>query len=158
IAALALIDRRLGDGELQISRGYDEANAKKDGLIRWQQGLPSNLADLVVQGPHFAIATPFAKEPRVPYRSNNDWNSLNTATLSTGFVPGANYVLAGHEAGARTKQDLWAGRRYSEYYRLAWREMIAFNTERSLFAALLPPGPSHIHAVRSMAASDNRLT
>lgn len=32
------------------------------------------------------------------------------------------------------------------------------NTERSLFAALIPPGPTHVHAVHSMALPDNRLT
>jgi hypothetical protein len=49
-------------------------------------------------------------------------------------------------------------RRYTEFYRLAWREMIAPDTERSLYAALIPPGPAHIHAVRSAALPDNRLT
>lgn len=51
-----------------------------------------------------------------------------------------------------------AKRPFSEHYRLAWREMIPDNGERSLFAALIPPGPTHIHAVRSMPMADNRLT
>ncbi|MFF4057630.1 Eco57I restriction-modification methylase domain-containing protein [Streptomyces sp. NPDC001668] len=49
-------------------------------------------------------------------------------------------------------------RPYSEFYRVAWREMIATNTERSLFAALFPPGATHIHAVRSAAMPSLRLT
>ncbi|MER6533415.1 DNA methyltransferase [Streptomyces sp900105755] len=49
-------------------------------------------------------------------------------------------------------------RPYSEFYRLAWREMIASNTERSLFASLIPSGANHIHAVRSAALSSPRLT
>ncbi|AQS69865.1 Eco57I restriction-modification methylase domain-containing protein [Streptomyces pactum] len=49
-------------------------------------------------------------------------------------------------------------RPYSEFYRVAWREMIATNTERSLFAALIPPGANHIHAVRSAALPSLRLT
>ncbi|MFF4664208.1 Eco57I restriction-modification methylase domain-containing protein [Streptomyces sp. NPDC001282] len=49
-------------------------------------------------------------------------------------------------------------RPYSEFYRVAWREMIATNTERSLFAALIPPGANHIHAVRSAGFSSSRLT
>ncbi|MEU1477980.1 DNA methyltransferase [Streptomyces sp. NPDC005760] len=49
-------------------------------------------------------------------------------------------------------------RPYSEFYRVAWREMIASNTERSLFAALIPPGTTHIHAVRSSAMPSTRLT
>ncbi|WP_143658127.1 hypothetical protein [Embleya scabrispora] len=42
-------------------------------------------------------------------------------------------------------------RPFSEFYRVAWREMIASNTERSLYASLIPPGANHIHAVRSAA-------
>ncbi|MBK3580363.1 hypothetical protein JHN63_42575, partial [Streptomyces sp. MBT65] len=49
-------------------------------------------------------------------------------------------------------------RPYSEFYRVAWREMIATNTERSLFAALIPPGATHIHAVRSTAMPSSRMT
>ncbi|KPI14011.1 hypothetical protein OK006_3450 [Actinobacteria bacterium OK006] len=40
-------------------------------------------------------------------------------------------------------------RPYTEFYRVAWRMMIAPDTERSLYVALVPQGPAHIHAVRS---------
>ncbi|MFJ8692188.1 Eco57I restriction-modification methylase domain-containing protein [Streptomyces roseolilacinus] len=42
-------------------------------------------------------------------------------------------------------------RPYSQFYRVAWRRQIASNTERSLYAALIPPGPTHIDLVNSMA-------
>lgn len=46
----------------------------------------------------------------------------------------------------------------TEFYRVAWRKMIAPDTERSLYVALLPPGPSHIDAMRSGALPDARGT
>ncbi|MGW5294871.1 hypothetical protein [Streptomyces bacillaris] len=49
-------------------------------------------------------------------------------------------------------------RPYTEFYRVAWREMIAPDTERSLYAAIVPPGPAHIHAVRSTWLSGLRAT
>lgn len=49
-------------------------------------------------------------------------------------------------------------RPYSEFFRVAWREMIASNTERSLFAALIPPGVNHIHAMRSARVVSPRFT
>ncbi|WP_128428054.1 Eco57I restriction-modification methylase domain-containing protein [Streptomyces cyaneus] len=49
-------------------------------------------------------------------------------------------------------------RPYSEFYRVAWRRQIASNTERSLFAALVPPGPTHIHMVHSAALETDRET
>ncbi|MET8134939.1 DNA methyltransferase [Streptomyces sp. NPDC005251] len=49
-------------------------------------------------------------------------------------------------------------RPYSEFYRVAWRQMIPHNTERSLFACILPPGPTHIHGIRSAALAGLRDT
>nr|WSW65567.1 hypothetical protein OG461_04845 [Streptomyces sp. NBC_00995] len=40
-------------------------------------------------------------------------------------------------------------RPYTEFYRLAWRQMVAPDTERALYGAVLPPGPAHIHGIRS---------
>nr|GID89214.1 hypothetical protein Ade03nite_81380 [Actinoplanes derwentensis] len=158
IEALANVKRRLAEDDPWISSGYHESGAKRDGLIRWQQGTPESLEHLVIQGPHFGIATPFAKQPRVPYRSNNDWNQLDLRELSSQFLPGANYALTGEEILSRGGQDHRNGVRHVDFYRLTWRSMIAFNTERSLFAALLPPGPSHVHAVHSLVLSTSRLT
>ncbi|GAB3179063.1 DNA methyltransferase [Streptomyces incanus] len=56
------------------------------------------------------------------------------------------------------RRRIWLFRPYTEFYRMAWRVMIPFDTERSLFAALIPPGPAHVHTVESMALSDNRAT
>ncbi|CDR10423.1 hypothetical protein [Streptomyces iranensis] len=47
---------------------------------------------------------------------------------------------------------------YSEDYRVAWREMVAPDTERALYGALIPPGTTHIHAVRSARLAGPRLT
>ncbi|MEV3873923.1 DNA methyltransferase [Streptomyces sp. NPDC049906] len=47
---------------------------------------------------------------------------------------------------------------FSDFYRLAWREMIASDTERSLYAAIIPTGPTHVHAVRSAAMASRSLT
>ncbi|MFJ1614453.1 hypothetical protein ACIODT_15240 [Streptomyces sp. NPDC088251] len=47
---------------------------------------------------------------------------------------------------------------YTAFYRVAWREMIAPDTERSLYPALIPPGAAHIHAVRSAMAADSQMT
>lgn len=47
---------------------------------------------------------------------------------------------------------------YTNFYRLAWRRQIAPNTERALYAALIPPGPAHIHMVHSLAIASPRDT
>ncbi|MEK8142311.1 hypothetical protein NKH18_06880 [Streptomyces sp. M10(2022)] len=47
---------------------------------------------------------------------------------------------------------------YSEDYRVAWRRQIAPDTERALYAALTPPGASHIHMVHSARLRNECLT
>ncbi|MFF5778919.1 Eco57I restriction-modification methylase domain-containing protein [Streptomyces virginiae] len=51
-----------------------------------------------------------------------------------------------------------SSRPYSAFYRVAWREMIASDTERSLYSSIIPPEASHIHAMRSAALQDDRQT
>jgi hypothetical protein len=51
-----------------------------------------------------------------------------------------------------------AKRRYVAFHRLAWRRQVAPDTERALYAALVPPGTAHIHAVHSLAMPNVRLT
>ncbi|MBF4133302.1 hypothetical protein [Streptomyces albidoflavus] len=49
-------------------------------------------------------------------------------------------------------------RPYTEFYRVAWREMIAPDTERSLYVALVPPGAAHVDLVHSATLGDTRLS
>ncbi|RQW91927.1 class I SAM-dependent DNA methyltransferase [Micromonospora chalcea] len=158
ISALATFKRRLSDYSPRISRGYDESNARRDGLIRWEQRETGSLEQLVLQGPHFGIALPWAKEPRVPCRSNRDWDSVRLSDLPDNFVPRTNYVLSSNEASTRSGQDTWDGQSCTEFFRLMWRRMIPFNTERSLFAAIMPPGPAHVNTIRSMVLENNLIT
>lgn len=203
IAALSRASRRLGDLIPRISSGYNETNAKKDGLIEWRIGHPSDWSEVILRGPQFAAATPFAKQP--PKTGRND-RPVDLTRLEPDAVPSTDYqrsertvlahylnaqdrwvdwrlyeqLLASGEVieegnqertpareirsseagGEQTRKKLreQARKRYTEFYRLFWREMIPNNTERSLFAALMPPGPAHIHGVRSMALHNDRET
>jgi hypothetical protein len=71
------------------------------------------------------------------------------------YVPTSAYLAA---------QDEWTDHRdgpkhrYTDFYRLAWRRQIAPDTERSLYAAIIPPGPAHIDLVHSVALARNRTT
>ncbi|MFE2519421.1 hypothetical protein [Streptomyces mirabilis] len=47
---------------------------------------------------------------------------------------------------------------YTAFYRLAWRRQIAPDTERALFAALLPPGPAHVDQINSLCGRNARAT
>ncbi|MDA8370389.1 MAG: class I SAM-dependent DNA methyltransferase [Nocardiopsaceae bacterium] len=158
IRAFATYPRHLESYAPNISRGFDEANTKKDGLIRWETKQSESLDEVVLQGPHFGIATPLSKQPNIPCKTNRDWSAWDLTELPTDAVPVSNYQRACSSERYLSEQDIWGQYRYTEYYRLAWRNMIPFDTERSLFATLIPPGPAHVDAVHSMALAGNHAT
>lgn len=158
IEALAECETHGSGSPLFISSGYNETNAKKAGLIRWGNQSVSELSDVVLQGPHFSAALPFSKAPRVPCRNNRDWDLHAPTELPEAFVPVTNYVRATDKETYLSAQDSWLGKPFTNYFRLAWRVMIPFANSRSLHAALIPPGPSHVHTVHSAALETNRLT
>ncbi|MFG3301558.1 class I SAM-dependent DNA methyltransferase [Micromonospora chersina] len=148
IAALAAFPARLGATSPRISSGYHESGAIKDGLIQRAVRRPSRWEDVILRGPQFSIATPFAKQP--PRTSTYD-PLTDLVALGVDAVPTTDYLRACDPARFASAQDVWDDRRCTEYYRLVWRRRVPYSTERSLFAALLPPGPAHIHGVHSLA-------
>ncbi|CCH19432.1 hypothetical protein [Micromonospora lupini] len=158
ISALASMGRRLADLQPMISTGLNEKGAKDEGIIVWRGAAPEDWSEVILQGPHFGVANPLAKQPNIPCRSNKDYEAWNLTTLAEDAVPRTNYCRAVDRADYQRAQDMWNGRPCTAYYRLAWREMVPLTTERSLFAAIIPPGPAHIHAVRSMVVGGERET
>ncbi|MFE3374522.1 class I SAM-dependent DNA methyltransferase [Streptomyces anulatus] len=159
ILALARTGEWLRGSQPKISSGYHEATSKQKGLIRYAVGQPESWGDVVLQGTHFSIGTPFAKQPNIPMRNGKDWGTWNLTNLHANAIPQTTYVRACDSADYEAAQDRWDDAPYTDRYRLAWRAMIdPKNTERSLFAALIPPGPAHTHGVQSMAATNDRLT
>jgi hypothetical protein len=160
---LAAYSSRLGDRHPRISSGFHEMGAKKTGLIKEEVSDPRDWAEVVLQGPHFFVATPFAKQPPDMGRQGKlcDLTKLGTTAVAT-----TKYRRACDLESYRAAQDRWTDytlsepvtRPYTEFYRLVWREMIADNSERSLMACIMPPGPTHIHAVCSMAFATNLET
>ncbi|MFD7128063.1 MULTISPECIES: hypothetical protein [Streptomyces] len=205
IAALSGVTSRIAQQDPMISAGFHEKMGKEGGLIAWGTSEPQSLSELVLQGPHFGIATPFGKQPDVICRSIQDWTGIDLTTLPADAVPRTNYVrpetcsltkyegkhdrwldhsrmkgdwhpsaeewatrgetltadelkLSEGEQRDLMRQRLWFFRPYTAFFRLTWRAMIPFNTERSLFAALIPPGPAHVHTVQSMVLEGNAAT
>src|SRR5262249_30530449 len=79
--------------------------------------------------------------------------------LSEDIIPRTTYSRVSDFSAFEQAQEKWAGVPYSRFHRLAWRAMIDPKAmERSLYAALIPPGVSHVHAVHSLSMSKNLET
>ncbi|MFJ5207028.1 class I SAM-dependent DNA methyltransferase [Streptomyces nigra] len=147
--------QRLDSCEIFTSAGYHESGAKAKGLIK--RGFTANAEwdSVILRGPHFSISTPFSKQAPNMGRSGD---TVDLRILPCDAKPASDYQRSSPLKLYLGSQDHWEGRPYTEYFRLAWRRMIPFDTERSLFAALIPPGPTHVDAVHSLALVSNRAT
>ncbi|MFF1723323.1 DNA methyltransferase family protein [Streptomyces sviceus] len=208
IKALADYPLRLGALNPQISSGFHESGAKKDGLIDYnlptEDGSvfrPEKWEDVILKGPQIGLANPLFKQPS---QGGGEVLGLNHLVIADDAVPETEYVRVATPEKYAERQDQWldrgglarlraseeaaaearrvlaeargvpedeidaddvdryfvgrSTRAYTRFYRVAWREFIAPDTERSLYPALVPPGTAHIHAVRSAYLGDNRLT
>ncbi|MFI5929595.1 class I SAM-dependent DNA methyltransferase [Micromonospora sp. NPDC051543] len=158
IEALASYPHRMATQDLLPSRAYDESEARRDGLIKWDTSTPGRMEEVILQGPHIGVASPFLKQPNDPCRTNRDWTAWDLRVLPELAVPRVNYRRATNWDRYRAAQTEWGDGRYTDFFRLTWRRMIAFDTERSLFAAILSPGPAHLRTLESVVAKGNRET
>ena len=161
IEALAQYPIRFGDFDPQISSGYHESGSKKEGLIKYDLSHPGEWSEVILKGIQIGLANPLFKNPDA---NSNDPTGLDLVRMPTDATPATEYRYATDRSRYLAAQDQWidyrtgSKRRYTEFYRLAWRRQIAPNTERSLYAAIIPPGPAHIGFIETAGMSDSRST
>ncbi|MDX3666349.1 Eco57I restriction-modification methylase domain-containing protein [Streptomyces europaeiscabiei] len=150
IDALATHPHRISIDRTSISSGLNEKSARDAGTIRWQQERPHHATDVVLQGAHIGVANPFYKCPKIPCRSVQDWLPVDLTKAQIDETQRTNYK--------KVKKTEEVDSPHFGMYRLAWRKMISFDGDRSLFASIIPPGVMHVDGIYSMALASNRET
>jgi hypothetical protein len=158
VGVMARQSDRLSNLDYEWSVGWNEKTAKEHHFIERRTEYAPSWSEVILQGPHFAVATPYAKEPNEHCRSKGDYSSWDLEQLADRVIPRTNYQRAcGRERYEAGLYD-WGGSPYTDYWRLVWRRMTQPTSERSLLAALVLPGPAHVHTVHTLAAGSTRET
>lgn len=142
---------RLADHDYHWTAGWHEKGAKKDGTIEWRTAVPSSWDDVILQGPHFTVATPFSKQPNENCKHNQDYRDWDLEHLPEHVIPRTNYQRACAQDTYRSRLDHWNGEPNTAAWRFVWRRMTQPGLERSLQGAIVPPGPSHVNTCFSLA-------
>ncbi|GAA2979868.1 MULTISPECIES: class I SAM-dependent DNA methyltransferase [Streptomyces] len=163
ISALASAASRIGLTNPWFSRGYDANAAKKRGLMTDSLHLPEGWDEVILQGSHISTSTPFAKQPNIPMQNSKDWSTWKLSAIDENPIPNTTLKRSCHPDEFLTNQEEWVQdaiiHHPVEFYRLAWRRMIdPKSTERSLFASIIPPGPTHNDSIFCVAWPDSRKT
>ena len=149
------------DGEVYSSQMLNEVNAQDDGAIT--RSNPSHEPDSfpILSGPHFSIATPFAKTARTRCTTHRAYDDIDLTVIGESFYPRVPYrpgnssgnLSAFHESIPRS--ELFE-EPHLAYYRLVNRNMVDGSTERSLLTAIAAPNFAHVNAVTSTAFADSQ--
>ncbi|MCW2900862.1 MAG: hypothetical protein JWO67_3127 [Streptosporangiaceae bacterium] len=153
--ALARFPMRLGRVAPYVSSGFHENSDTRAGYIKPGISLPTEWDEAVLRSPHIDVATPFSKQAPSMGRSDRPQDLIR---MPDNAIPGCDFRRATTKQEFVGRRDQRDGESYSTKFRMMWRERITFDTYRSLFAAIIPPGANHLHAMRSLALSDSRET
>ncbi len=158
LAALAAVESRLEDRRYHWTSGWNETTAVEDGIIRRESVVPHSWDEAVLQGPHFAVSNPFAKQPNENCRNHRDYAAWDLESLADQVIPRTNYQRTCPRDRYDAAAPQWNGRPAADSFRAIHRSLIGTGGVRSVQAALVPPGPLHVHASHTIAIDSDRQT
>lgn len=134
--------------EIFGSEMWHETNAQKDGTMVRNVHFPESLTDMIISGPHIAVANPCFKTSRSMCLLNSDYDNIDLTSISDSYLQRCNYqpCCAPEEYEERAPLTPWNCKNYYSY-RIAMRNMFNQGGERTLMSAIIPPKVGHVHAV-----------
>ena len=150
-----------GDFFQTPSTCWNEKTAQDDGTIVRNDDRSAPFASTeeswILSGPHFTLCNPMYQTPRAICATQRSYDSLDLITLADNYLPRSNYrpMEDREEYTRRTAHVQWVendatqSKRVTEYFRLAFRNMIVSSNERTMIGCIIPPGASHPHSVIS---------
>ncbi len=162
---------------LTPSTCWNEKTAQDDGTIcrrtTVQSSFPGAPQDWVVSGPHFFLANPYMKTPRMVCTEKGHYDVLDLQSLPESYLPRTNYIpmidrveydrripfvswreFEGNSSQSNGTADSNTNRseqkRVTDYFRLVFRKMISPSSERTLTGCIIPPLVAHTNGAISI--------
>lgn len=154
--------RDLGDDNYCISSMWHETGARKDGTIaefpQLQTKTPASFGKLILNGPHLSVGNPLFKTPNNPCNSKGDWIPIDLVLIPEDYIPRCKYEQKCDDTtyAARQVTCKWDDKAFDQHWRLAYREMVGTDSERTLTSGLYPPGVSCVNTINIFASADEQ--
>jgi hypothetical protein len=145
---------------------WNETLQVQDGTITRAKDRSSNFVsspdDLVIAGPHFHISNPCYQTPRAICDTRRAFDVLDIEELPDNYLPRSNYapMVDREEYRRRLPRVTWNNRGsespqpVTDFYRIAFRNMMVSSNERTMIGSIIPPGVAHPHSVVSVVFRD----
>ncbi len=139
----------------QMKRLWDESVAtKRDRIIENTVAFPDSASETILTGSLMYVGNPLYK---CPDRTGRREVEIDLDLVPDDYVSRTHYArLASRERYDQgvTALDWDPTKRHTSLYRIAFRNMLSPPTERTLIAALIPPGVAHVNTIESLAFKD----
>lgn len=141
----------------QMKPLWNETNAtKRDKIIVQNVNFPEGPSEVIATGPLFYVGNPLYKSPDMKGKRDLE---IDLSIIDDNYISRTYYSRKVCEADYRSGISplKWNSmRKHTDEYRIAFRNMLAPTNERTLIAALIPPGFAHVDAVESLAFSNEQ--
>ena len=136
---------------------FHESNAQRaEEIVREQSPSfqPETAQDWVLAGPHIFVGSPLAGSAQTDCPIAQAYDPVDLTEIPEDFLPRSPY-----KPGKKFKEQVprWEGQPVTEHASIAWRRMGSYTGERTLIAALMPAGPTHVNTVISAHFTDAEL-
>lgn len=154
IRCFAAQEYKLSDlgGAVYMTQLLEETASQDNKVIIPLSHFPDSLEDFVYCGPYISICNPLFKSPRSKCVEKSDYDRIDLTEISEKYIQRSKYSI-NQNIGDYVNQSptMPSGRKYIDSYRLATRKMLGLNQERTLMAAIIPKGTSHINGIYGMS-------
>ena len=154
--------RDLGDDNYCISSMWNETTSRKDGTIaefpQLQTKTPDSFGKLILNGPHLSVGNPLFKTPNNPCISKGDWLPIDLELIPDDFIPRCKYEQKCDDTTYAIRQVTckWDDKAFDQHWRLAYREMVNSDSERTLTSGIYPPAVSCVNTINIFASSNEQ--
>lgn len=144
--------KKMASQDYGVSDGWNETTSRKDGTIRRETGRVAKVEEVIYSGPIFYVGNPLAKCPRLPCKSNGDYDTLDLMVLPSDYRIRTNYVNdLPTFAEYRERMPTYMDKPIADYWRVCCRNMCNAANERTLISCLVPKGYAHVNTVIGFA-------
>ena len=127
---------------------WNETLSIQDHTLRNQISFPDNATESVYSGPYIGVGNPLYQVVRREYHSNNDYDPVDLEAIPEDYLVRTKYARdCDRDEYVRRQPTTPWGTNFTSHYRIANREYVGCSSERTLQAAILPPGTCWIHKV-----------
>ncbi|NMD64000.1 UNVERIFIED_ORG: hypothetical protein FNL38_109123 [Nocardia globerula] len=149
---------RMNRENFDFTQGWTEGKNLGLGFYVKRPAYPESWTESIYQGPQISVANPLFQQTKIEAKSHRDYEKIDLEKIDQDFIPRSRYQVSKPQREYLDAYPKWEAKSSSDFYRLIWRRRLDDAMERTVLAAIAPPGLCHVHQVMTGRLPSNRET